>query len=315
MVDFAFLDSGTGGIPYLLHLMEKSPDSECIYVGDTANFPYGQKSHEEVVDCAISVCKKIVEKFNPKVIVVACNTMSVNALDILREAFPEQKFVGTVPAIKVAGDISKKRCIGLLATNATIQHPYNQDLKNHFAGDCKMILQGAPELISFIEKKSFTASGEEIENAIRPTVEFFRQQGCDVIILGCTHFLNYADVFKKLAMPDIKVVDSVEGVVNRALDLQAGEVNNLQAGDVRSLRSLPSFAFDCKEIGRQNIAGRRLRPVQGVAEDREAGWSEGGMPPSLNHSKVYITGFYDKKDEKEYDVICKRHNLEFGGII
>ena len=285
MVDFAFLDSGTGGIPYLLHLMEKSPESECIYVGDTANFPYGQKSHEEVVDCAISVCKKIVEKFNPKVIVVACNTMSVNALDILREAFPEQKFVGTVPAIKVAGDISKKRCIGLLATNATIQHPYNQDLKNHFAGDCKMILQGAPELISFIEKKSFTASGEEIENAIRPTVKFFRQQGCDVIILGCTHFLNYADVFKKLAMPDIKVVDSVEGVVNRALDLQAGDT------------------------------GRRLRPVQGVAEDREAGWSEGGMPPSLNHSKVYITGFYDKKDEKEYDVICKRHNLEFGGII
>ena len=284
MVDFAFLDSGTGGIPYLLHLMEKSPESECIYVGDTANFPYGQKSHEEVVDCAISVCKKIVEKFNPKVIVVACNTMSVNALDILREAFPEQKFVGTVPAIKVAGDISKKRCIGLLATNATIQHPYNQDLKNHFAGDCKMILQGAPELISFIEKKSFTASGEEIENAIRPTVEFFRQQGCDVIILGCTHFLNYADVFKKLAMPDIKVVDSVEGVVNRALDLQAG------------------------------VAGRRLSPAEGVGRNEVR--PQGETSPSLKtHSKVYITGFYDKKDEKEYDVICKRHNLEFGGII
>lgn len=282
MIDFAFLDSGTGGIPYLLSLKEKSPNAKCIYVGDTENFPYGEKSHQEVVSCALKVCSKIVEKFNPKVIVVACNTISVNSLDILREAFPTTKFVGTVPAIKSAGDISKKRCIGLLATKATVECPYNQDLKNHFASDCKMILHPAPNLISFIEKKSFTSTEAEIENEIKPIIDFFRKENCDVIILGCTHFLNYKDVFKKLAQPDIEIVDSVEGVVNRSLFVHDG-----------------------------GVAG--VSTAEGVAENCEAGCSEGET--SLILSKVFVTGFYDKKDEKEYDVICKRHHLDFGGIL
>ena len=290
-VDFVFLDSGTGGIPYLLKLKERMALSSCVYVADTANFPYGEKSHDEIVKCVFAVVQKIINQFKPEVIVIACNTISVNALNLLREAFPLQKFVGTVPAIKIAGEISKKRCIGLLATNSTIKQPYNQDLKNHFAADCKMILHGAPDLISFIEKKSFTATNEEIESAIKPSVDFFREQGCDVIILGCTHFLNYAEVFKKLAAPDIQVVDSVDGVVNRALSLE--------------------------EIGNQNIAGDIVGGVAGLGSARRGsgrpqGWSEGKAFPT---SKLYITGFSDKKDEKEYDVICERYGLSFGGIL
>lgn len=286
MIDFAFLDSGTGGIPYLLALKQKFPNANCIYVADTKNFPYGEKSHEEVVLCALNVCKKIIEKFEPKIIVIACNTISVNALDILREAFPKTKFVGTVPAIKVAGDISKKRCIGLLATKSTIEHPYNQDLKNHFASDCKMILHAAPSLISFIEKESFTASEKEIEDEINPTVEFFRKNNCDVIILGCTHFLNYKNVFQKLSNPDIKVVDSVEGVVNRAIDLFGGVMGDSP-----------------------------IRRGSEQAQAKLANASEGKAFPTLSTSKVFVTGFYDKKDEKEYDVICSRHKLSFGGIL
>lgn len=219
MVDFAFIDSGTGGIPYLTHLLEKNPSANCVYVGDTANFPYGEKSHEEIVKCVLALADKIIKKFNPSVFIVACNTMSVNTLDVLREAFPETQFVGTVPAIKVAGDISKKKCIGLLATNSTVNHPYNQDLKNHFASDCKLVLRGDPDLISFIEHKSFNSNDNEIEAAATPAVNYFREQGCDVIILGCTHFLNIADHIQNVAGSEIKVVDSREGVVNRAISL------------------------------------------------------------------------------------------------
>ena len=307
-VDFVFLDSGTGGIPYLLKLKERMALSSCVYVADTANFPYGEKSHDEIVKCVFAVVQKIINQFKPEVIVIACNTISVNALNLLREAFPLQKFVGTVPAIKIAGEISKKRCIGLLATNSTIRQPYNQDLKNHFAADCKMILHGAPDLISFIEKKSFTATNEEIESAIKPSVDFFREQGCDVIILGCTHFLNYAEVFKKLAAPDIQVVDSVDGVVKRALNI-AGGVAGLGLD-----KSRLSHSFDEPKA---TLVGSLFNGSSIVGSARKgsgspAGWSEGKAFPT---SKLYITGFSDKKDEKEYDVICERYGLSFGGIL
>ena len=269
-VDFVFLDSGTGGIPYLSFLKQQMPSANCIYVADNANFPYGEKSHEEIVKAVLTVTQKIVDRFNPKVIVMACNTMSVNSLDVVREAFPEVNFVGTVPAIKLAASVSSKRRIGLLATNATVSHPYNQDLKNHFAGDCAMICRGDPKLISFIEHQSFTATKEEILEAVRPAVDFFRKENCDVIILGCTHFLNLKQSFMELGQPDIKIVDSVEGVTKRALSLLKTN------GAVKS----------CNEENK-----------------------------SLLISKLYITGFTDKKDEKEYNIICERYKLSFGGLI
>lgn len=224
MIDFAFIDSGTGGLPYLFHLNEVTKEYSCIYAGDTKNFPYGEKTHEQIVDNVISLVKTIIEKYDPLIFVVACNTMSVNTLDVLREIFPDKKFVGTVPAIKVAGEISKKRKIGLLATTATINSQYNIDLKNHYAKDCKLVLRADPELISFIEKKSFTASQEECMKACEPAVNFFKNEDCDVIVLGCTHFLNVSEQMQEVAGNNIKVVDSKEGVVNRAIALRK-EIN------------------------------------------------------------------------------------------
>jgi len=264
-VDFAFLDSGTGGIPYMLHLKEVCPSASCIYVGDTEHFPYGEKTHEEIVKYVLDCVKKIITKFDPKIIILACNTMSVNALDVLRDVYPEHLFVGTVPAIKLAATVSKKRCIGLLATNSTVNHPYNQDLKNHFAADCKMVLRGDPDLISFIEHESFTATEEERKAACVPVVEFFKKEGCDAIILGCTHFLNLKEEIQQVAAPEITVVDSVEGVTNRALSLHGDKFDICKGTDLKST--------------------------------------------------LFITGLSDKKDKKEYDVICNRYDLEFGGIL
>ena len=83
-VDFAFLDSGTGGIPYMLALKEKFPNASCVYLGDTAHFPYGQKTPQEIVSAASQAVKLIEQKWSPKTLVVACNTISVTALDDLR---------------------------------------------------------------------------------------------------------------------------------------------------------------------------------------------------------------------------------------
>jgi len=219
MTDFVFIDSGIGGIPYMMKLLEKKPDASCVYVADTANFPYGEKSHEQVVECVTELVTKIHKQFAPKVIVIACNTMSVNALEAVRSHFSDIQFVGTVPAIKLAASVSKKRRIGLLATKACCENPYNLELKEKFAADCTLVNRPDPELISYIEHNAFTASREECLEAVKPAVDFFRGQDCDAMILGCTHFLNFTEVFEAACEPDIKVVDSVDGVVRHAIEI------------------------------------------------------------------------------------------------
>ena len=278
MTDFVFIDSGVGGIPYMIKLLEKKPDATCLYVADTANFPYGEKTHEEVVKCVSELVEKIKSQFEPKVIVVACNTMSVNALEALRKTFPDVKFVGTVPAIKLAASLSKKRRIGLLATKATCENPYNVELKNKFASDCIIVNRPDPQLISFIEHKAFTASREECLEAVKPAVDFFRGEDCDVIILGCTHFLNFTDVFDEACKPDIKVVDSVDGVVRHSLEVLEG-----------------------------GVAGGEP-PARRGSEQRSA--SEGKAFPTL-----LITGFNDTEEENQYNVLCSRFGIKFGGLL
>ena len=275
MTDFVFIDSGVGGIPYMMKLLEKKPDASCVYVADTANFPYGEKSHEQVVECVIELVEKIRTQFAPKVIVIACNTMSVNALEAVRSHFPDINFVGTVPAIKLAASVSKKRRIGLLATKACCENPYNLELKDKFAADCTLVNRPDPELISYIEHNAFTASREECIAAVKPAVDFFRKEDCDAVILGCTHFLNFTDVFKAACEPDIKVVDSVDGVVRHAI-----------------------------EIG--GVAG--VSPARRGSEQRSA--SEGKPFPTL-----YITGFRDTEEENQYNVLCSRFGIKFGGLL
>lgn len=215
--DIAFLDSGTGGIPYMLALYEKLPDSNFVYLGDTINFPYGEKSQEEVISCATAVIRNIIERWNPKTLVIACNTISVTALDSLRKTFPELPIVGTVPAIKLGAKETKNKRIGLLATNATVKHEYCRKLIQDFASDCTVFSRGDPDLVSFIEHKFFNSTDEEKQAAIKPAMDFFREKNCDTIILGCTHFTHIAEDFKKAAGNEIKIIDSREGVSNQAI--------------------------------------------------------------------------------------------------
>ncbi|BDC93030.1 glutamate racemase [Treponema bryantii] len=286
MTDFVFIDSGVGGIPYMMKLLENKPESSCVYVADTANFPYGEKSHEQVVECVLELVGKIRTQFAPKVIVVACNTMSVNALDELRAKFSDIQFVGTVPAIKLAASVSKKRRIGLLATKATCENPYNLELKEKFAGDCVLVTRGDGELVSFIEHNAFTASREECLAAIKPAVDFFRKEDCDAVILGCTHFLNFTDVFEAACEPDIKVVDSVDGVVRHSLQLLAA------AQAQPSPRLAKNSPPDC------------FYPADA-----------GPLPKGSSSPSLFITGFRDTEEENQYNVLCSRFGIQFGGLL
>lgn len=216
-LDFAFLDSGTGGLPYMGYLKEACPRASCLYLADTKNFPYGEKPPPQVVAATIDAVKLILSRFQPRAFVLACNTMSVTALETLRATFPLHQFIGTVPAIKVAAAKTKNKTIGLLATDATVNHPYTRRLIENFATDCRVVSRGDGLLIRFIEEHLLEEDRSPYLEAAQPAVDFFLREGADTIVLGCTHFLHIAQEIQQLAGPHIQVVDSREGVIRQAL--------------------------------------------------------------------------------------------------
>jgi len=327
-VDFAFLDSGTGGIPYMISLHKKMPDAKCVYLGDTANFPYGEKSPAQVTECSSKTIRKIISLWSPKVIVIACNTISVTALEELRKLFPEISIIGTVPAIKLGAKVSKNKRIGLLATNATVKHPYCQRLIEDFASDCFVAKRGDPELVDFIEKKYFTASETERLEAVKPAAEFFKSQNCDTVILGCTHFTHIFNEMKEVCGSEIKVVDSRDGVANQALRKLKSEIGteNL-AADFESEEK--SFSENESELKSQKSD---FESKKTLAETESESKSENKIEPanefeakskkseicSESENLKNLTFFVTKANQKEiveYEILCRNMNIPWGGII
>ncbi len=217
--DFAFLDSGTGGLPYMRRLRELLPSARCVYLADTLHFPYGEKTREEVIGFTFEAVSLILNIFSPKVIVLACNTMSVSALEKLRNRFLQVPFVGTVPAIKLAAARSSNRKIGLLASSRTVSDPYTEALIAEFAGDCEIIRRGDGELVSFVENGLVSSDRETRCAAVAPAVSCFKGAGADTIVLACTHFIHVKDEIAELAGPGTLVIDSCDGVARQAVSV------------------------------------------------------------------------------------------------
>src|SRR6185436_9146024 len=119
---------------------------------DSAGFPYGKRTEEDLAVRVPELLGRLVERFQPRLAVIACNTASTIALDHARAAL-DLPIVGTVPAIKPAAEISKTRVIGVLGTETTVRQPYVDDLAAKFAADCTLIRHGSPELVELAEAK------------------------------------------------------------------------------------------------------------------------------------------------------------------
>ena len=209
-----FLDSGIGCLPYASFFHSRNPAETLICVADRANFPYGQKTKEYLIDALSSLTEKSISLFNPKIMAIACNTASVSALSALREKFPALHIVGTVPAIKPAVLASKKRRIGVLGTKRTIDDPYIMELAAKHGPDCEVIGEAAPELVEFAEHCWADASKEERLSAVKPWTEKLADKGADAVVLACTHFLLLKEEFQNCGL-DLMIFDSVEGICHR----------------------------------------------------------------------------------------------------
>jgi glutamate racemase len=214
-----FFDSGVGGLSVLAPTRGLLPDAPIVYAADSAGFPYGKRSEAELASRVPALLGRLVERFRPRLVVIACNTASTVALEHVRSAL-DVPVVGTVPAIKPAAEISKTRVIGVLGTEATVRQPYIDDLAARFAADCTIIRHGSPELVELAEARfaGENVSIEAVRAAVQPMFDAPGGGPIDTVVLACTHF-PLLEQELRAAFPPVNYVDGGPGIARRIADL------------------------------------------------------------------------------------------------
>lgn len=201
------LDSGVGGLTVLKEIIKKLPQESTIYIGDSQNAPYGKRSPAEIQSLAIKLIQFLLTK-NVKLIVIACNTITVNGIDTLRKKFPQVPLIGTVPVIKKAAQRTKKKKIGLLATEATAKSAYMQKLLQEFGNGVEVITVGTNELVPLIESHNFAKLQAILPQILQP----FLEKEIDVLILGSTHFPIITKEIGSVFEEKLVILDSGEAI-------------------------------------------------------------------------------------------------------
>jgi len=210
-----FFDSGVGGLSVLGPTLRLLPNAPIVYAADSAGYPYGKKSDAELASRVPALLGRLVERYHPRLAVIACNTASTIALDHVRSAL-DLPVVGTVPAIKPAAEMSKNRVIGVLGTEATVRQRYVDDLAVRFADDCTIIRHGSPELVELAEAKlgGEEVSIEAVRAAAQPMFDAPLGKDIDTVVLACTHFPLLEDELRA-AFPGVAYVDGGAGIARR----------------------------------------------------------------------------------------------------
>lgn len=210
-----FFDSGIGGLSVLAPTRQALPTAPIVYAADSAGFPYGTKTEAEIASRVPALLGRLVERYQPRLVVIACNTACTIALDHVRAAL-DVPVVGTVPAIKPAAEMTKSGVIGVLGTEATIRQPYVDDLAERFASHCTVLRHGSPELVALAEAKlaGEAISVDDVRKAALPLFEQERGADIDTVVLACTHFPLLADELSE-AFPGRNWIDGGAGIARR----------------------------------------------------------------------------------------------------
>lgn len=210
-----FFDSGIGGLAYLQEFLRRR-SVPVVYLGDTAFFPYGDRSPEEVRDRVVRLVSQMADLYPLDAAVIACNTASVVALDAVRRDV-DIPVIGVVPAVKPAAGITRTGHIAVLSTNRTAGDPYTEDLVRRFARYSRVTLLGLPRLVQAAEENICGAAVPSVTKIIEEDVKNVLEADVDTVVLACTHFIGIRDIIARVLGPGRTVVDSLDGVVRRLI--------------------------------------------------------------------------------------------------
>ena len=230
-------DSGVGGLTVARAVIDQLPNESIIYVGDTANTPYGPKSIQEVRDLALAVMDRLVDE-GVKLLVIACNSASAAVLRDARERYTVGRGIPVVeviqPAVRRAVASTRNHKIGVIGTSATITSKAYDDA---FAAavDLHITSAACPRFVEFVEQG--ITSGPELLEVAEEYLGPIRDAGVDTLVLGCTHYPLLTGAISYVMGEDVTLVSSAE---ETAKDVYRTLVaHNLQ----RTNKSAPTLTF------------------------------------------------------------------------
>lgn len=207
-------DSGVGGLSVLQAIRTALPQESLYYVADCAHIPYGEKSQEYIVQRCLHITDFLLAQ-GCKALVVACNTATAAAIMVLRQRYPQLIIIGMEPAIKPAVFATKNNKVGVLATSGTLKSSRFAALLGKFASDITVVAQACPGLVEQVEAGLITDNDQPTINLLRQYTQPMLQQGCDTIILGCTHYPFLKPLLLKMLPQDITLIDTGPAVAKQ----------------------------------------------------------------------------------------------------
>lgn len=222
-------DSGLGGTSIFQEVHALLPFENIIYLADSKNAPYGPKGREKIKELSVRNTEFLL-KNDCKIIIVACNTATTNAIAHLRENF-DVPFIGIEPAIKPAALNTKTNCVGILATKGTLSSELFHHTSTLFANDIDVIETEGSGLVELIEDGKLESQElrDLLETYIKPMVD----QNIDHLVLGCTHYPYLIPILKELLPEGVKIIDSGQAVAKQTQKILEQE-NGLHDGSKSS---------------------------------------------------------------------------------
>ncbi|MCI1257255.1 MULTISPECIES: glutamate racemase [Corynebacterium] len=199
-------DSGVGGLTVARAIVDQLPGESMIYIGDTANSPYGDKPLAVVRELATAIADDLVER-GCKMIVVACNTASAAFLRDARERYPVPVVEVILPAVRRAVTVTRNGRVGVIGTRATITSGAYQDLFRANP-NVEVFARACPQFVPFVERGITT--GRQILGLAETYLEPLKDEGVDTLVLGCTHYPLLTGVLQLVMGDEVTLVSSAE---------------------------------------------------------------------------------------------------------
>jgi glutamate racemase len=212
-IKIGVFDSGVGGIKMARAIQKELPDAEIVNKSDTQYFPYGNRTTAEIYQFTKPLIKELVDE-GCQVIVIACNTVTTNLIENLRQEF-SLPFVGMEPMIKPAAELTKSKVVAVCATPRTLASKRYNYLKETYASDIKVLEPDCSDWAQMIESNNIN------QDKIKKTVDEVCSLGADVIVLGCTHYHWIEELIREQAeeraqvlQPEVPVIAQLKAVLS-----------------------------------------------------------------------------------------------------
>ena len=225
-------DSGVGGLTIYEEIHKLLPKENIIYLADSKNAPYGEKSKEEIINISIKNTEFLLSH-NCKLIVVACNTASTNAVKYLRDHY-EVPFIRVQPAIKPAAINSKTKSVGILATKSTLKSELLFETSQRFAQGVEVVEKVGEGLVDLIE--SGKMHSQEMTDLLNLHIQPMLKQNIDHLVLGCTHYPFLTDQIREIVGNKVTILDSGEAIARQTkVILNQEKLINPESGEISRL--------------------------------------------------------------------------------